>query len=131
MKAVIDTNVLLVANGQHDDASPGCVVECVNRLQGMQREGIVVIDDEYRILGEYQNKTCINPPKGVGDVFLKWLLRNSSSPRVEQVTLDEMADDSQCPSRQTSYLAGGRLQMAELVDYLESQRCRGRVPLPR
>ncbi|MFN6338394.1 MAG: hypothetical protein ACK41W_06675 [Cyanobacteriota bacterium] len=94
MKAVIDTNVLLVANGQHDDASPGCVVECVNRLQGMQREGIVVIDDEYRILGEYQNKTCINPPKGVGDVFLKWLLRNSSSPRVEQVTLDEMADDS-------------------------------------
>lgn len=94
MKAVIDTNVLLVANGQHDDASPGCVVECVQRLQAMQREGIVVVDDGYRILGEYQNKTCINPAKGVGDIFLKWLLRNSSSPRVEQVSLVEIADSS-------------------------------------
>jgi hypothetical protein len=93
MKAVIDTNILLVANGQHDDASPECVVECVQRLQAMQSEGIAVVDDEYRILGEYQNKTCINPPKGVGDVFLKWLLRHSSSPRVEQVTLNELAED--------------------------------------
>ena len=29
MKAVIDTNVLLVANGQHADVSPGCVAACV------------------------------------------------------------------------------------------------------
>lgn len=93
MKAVIDTNVLLVANGQHDDASPECVVECVQRLQAMQRESIVVVNDRYRILGEYQNKTCINPPKGVGDVFLKWLLRNSGTARVEQVALVETADD--------------------------------------
>lgn len=32
MKAVIDTNVLLVANRQHDDVSPECVQECVKRL---------------------------------------------------------------------------------------------------
>ena len=71
MKAVIDTNVLLVANGQHDDASPECVVECVQRLQAMQREGIVVVDDGYRILGEYQNKTCINPTQGCRGHFLE------------------------------------------------------------
>ncbi len=92
MKAVIDTNVLLVANGQHADVSPECVIECVQRLQAMQKLGVTVIDDGYRILGEYQHKTRLNPPKGVGDVFLKWLLRQAgNSARVEQVPLTEIA----------------------------------------
>lgn len=92
MRAVIDTNVLLVANGQHADVSADCVLECVRRLQAMQKSGITVIDDGYRILGEYQHKTSLNPPKGVGDVFLKWLLREAgSSRRVEQMSLTETA----------------------------------------
>lgn len=90
MKAVIDTNVLLVANGQHDEVSPGCVIECVSRLQAMQKAGVTVIDDNFRVLGEYQHKTRLNPPKGVGDVFLKWLLRQAGNPsRVEQIPLTE------------------------------------------
>ena len=92
MKVVIDTNVLLVANGQHADVSEDCVIECVKRLQAIQQAGVTVIDDGFRILGEYQNKTQLNPPKGVGDVFLKWLLRQSgNSARVQQVTLTENA----------------------------------------
>lgn len=92
--AVIDTNVLLVANGQHDEASPECVSECVNRLKSMQATGVTVIDDGFRVLGEYQHKTQLNPPKGVGDVFLKWLLRNTAnSARVHQVTITETAAD--------------------------------------
>lgn len=93
MKAVIDTNVLLVANGQHADVSPDCVAACVKHLQAMQNGGVIVIDDGHRILGEYQHKTRINPPKGVGDVFLKWLLRQSGTSRVERVTLHEAAAD--------------------------------------
>ena len=94
MKAVIDTNVLLVANRQHADVSRECITKCVKRLQAMQKSGVTVIDDGYRILGEYQNKTSPNQPKGVGDVFLKWLLRNTSNPRrVEQVSLTETAED--------------------------------------
>ena len=93
-KAVIDTNVLLVANGQHDDVSPECVTECVHRLMAMQDHGVTVIDDGYRILGEYQHKTQLNPPKGVGDVFLKALLRNVGNPaRVETVTITETGTD--------------------------------------
>ncbi len=90
MKAVIDTNVLLVANGQHEDISPECVMTCVSRLQQMEKSGVTVIDDGYRILGEYQHKTRLHPPKGVGDVFLKWLLRHIGNPqRVEQVQVNE------------------------------------------
>lgn len=89
---MIDTNVLLVANDQHADISPECVSECVRRLQAIEKAGVTVIDDGYRILGEYQNKTSLYPPKGVGDVFLKNLLRNLANPaRVEQVSLTELA----------------------------------------
>ncbi|MCK9504771.1 MAG: hypothetical protein M0Q95_11390 [Porticoccaceae bacterium] len=94
MRAVIDTNILLIANGQHGDVSPECVTECVNLLQAMQANGTVVIDDGYRILGEYQHKTRLNPPKGVGDVFLKWLLRNAGNPvHCAQVAITESAVD--------------------------------------
>ncbi|OGB29355.1 MAG: hypothetical protein A3F78_10705 [Burkholderiales bacterium RIFCSPLOWO2_12_FULL_61_40] len=95
MRAVIDTNVLLVANEQHEDVSSDCVAACVRRLVDMQTNGITVIDDAFLILGEYQKRTRIKPPKGVGDVFLKWLLRNLSNPqRVEQVVITEFAENS-------------------------------------
>lgn len=94
MRAIIDTNVLLVANDQHADVSPACVTECVQRLQTMQKSGITVIDDGYRILREYHQKTSLNPPRGVGDVFLKWLLREAGNAmHVEQVSLTETAAD--------------------------------------
>ena len=94
VSAVIDTNVLLVANNQHADVSPECVAECVQRLQAIQSAGVIVIDDGYRILGEYQHKTRLNPPKGVGDVFLKWLLRHAGNPKhVQTVTISETAEN--------------------------------------
>ena len=94
MKVVIDTNVLLVANGKHENISYACVVECITRLQKLQKTGIVVIDDGGRILKEYHNKTKPNQPKGVGDVFLKWLLNNKGDlRRVCQVGITETTQD--------------------------------------
>lgn len=66
MKAVIDTNVLLVANGDHADVSEDCVNECVRRLQEMQAGGTAVIDDGFRIVGEYLHKNRPNVQKGAG-----------------------------------------------------------------
>lgn len=93
MKAVIDTNVLLVANGQHADVTEDCVITCVTRLQALQKSGVVVVDDYYRIMGEYHHKTSLNPTKGVGDKFLKWMLQHIGTSRVEQVPLTETADN--------------------------------------
>lgn len=92
-RVVIDTNVLLVANRKHADVSPECIAECVQGLQAVQAgKHVVVLDDGYRILGEYQHKTSLNPPKGVGDVFLKWLLRHAGQPmNVEKVSITESA----------------------------------------
>lgn len=59
---VIDTNVLLVANGSHSDVSEACRTECITRLRDQQKS-ITVIDNKGRILREYQNKTRPNQPK--------------------------------------------------------------------
>jgi hypothetical protein len=93
MRAVIDTNVLSVANGQHAEVSPDCVSVCTQRLLEIKQSGIAVIDDGYRILGEYGKGSSPNSPKGAGDVFLKWLLQNQSTPRVEQVAITETSTD--------------------------------------
>jgi hypothetical protein len=90
--AVIDTNILLIANEQHDDVSPECVEACVERLLAMQQGGTVVLDDAHHILGEYLHKTRLTPAKGVGDRFLKWLLRNAGNPaHVQTVSIHETA----------------------------------------
>lgn len=91
MHVVVDTNVILVANGSHADVSPECIIECVDRLERLMKDGKVVIDDMYRILNEYQKKTTPTKGKRPGDVFLMWLLRNHANTKhVEQVALTEI-----------------------------------------
>lgn len=90
---VIDTNVLLVANQQHENASPECVLMCTQKLLWAKQHGVIVIDDAYRIISEYRNKPDINGTR-TGDAFLKWLLQNQSNPsRVHQVTINETANE--------------------------------------
>jgi hypothetical protein len=90
MTVVVDTNVLLVANGQHGDVGDACVVACAQRLQDIMQKGRIAIDDGYRILREYQSKTAPRVGKRPGDAFLKWLLRNTANrERCDQVRLEE------------------------------------------
>lgn len=90
MRAVVDTNVVLVANAAHPDVSPDCVLACIERLQALMQRGCVVIDDAYRILNEYQRRTEPMRNKGAGDAFVRWLLKNSANAQhVEQVALRE------------------------------------------
>ena len=92
--AVIDTNVLLVANGSHADVSDACRKACVQRLLAQQQHGVTVIDDAYRILSEYQNRTNSSQGKLPGDAFLKWLLQNKANPsRVHWIPITESAQD--------------------------------------
>lgn len=80
MTVVVDTNVLLIANRRHEDVSDECVEVCAQRLLAIKKNGVIAIDDGYRILREYLGKTHPNGPKGPGDVFLKWLLQNQRNP---------------------------------------------------
>jgi len=78
---VVDTNVLLVANEQHEDVSPEGIIACVQRLERLRKSGCIVLDDGYEILREYGQKTKPNTGNRVGDAFLKWLLQNTGDPQ--------------------------------------------------
>lgn len=94
---VVDTNVAVVANGGHPEASPDCVRRCIRQLRDVCRGGRVAIDDDWRILGEYRRNLSESGQPGVGDRFLKWLLQNHADRRrCVKVTLtptDEAAQE--------------------------------------
>ncbi len=87
---IVDTNVILVANGQHDAVSSACVTACVQRLHTIMQSGRVAIDEANRIIDEYKHQTSPWKDKRPGDVFFKWLLQNQSNPkRCDRVSLKE------------------------------------------
>ena len=82
---VVDTNVAVVANDKTPEASPDCVITCVDSLVDIQQSGVIVLDSGSLILKEYINNLSLSGQPGVGDAFMKW---------VWQV----QADESRCES---------------------------------
>ncbi len=83
---IIDTNVIVIANGAAPHASLECIERCQDRLeQILSRPEKVVIDDGWRILGEYDNNTKPNTRKGIGDLFVKTLMQNQGNPNICEI----------------------------------------------
>lgn len=77
MKFIIDTNVLIVANGRDTPhASLACRLACVRSLDEIQEQHSFVLDDSWQVLNEYKKKVNQSGQPGVGDRFLRWALRN-------------------------------------------------------
>ncbi len=80
---IVDTNVMVIANGEADHATSDCIDRCQDRLeQILSRPEKVIIDDSWRILGEYDDNTKPNTRKGIGDLFVKTLMQNQGNPNV-------------------------------------------------
>lgn len=75
---VIDTNVLVVADGRSDH-SRSCAAACAKVLGTIISEGKVLIDDRNRILAEYRANVSQNRQPGVGLEFFRWLSQNVAS----------------------------------------------------
>jgi len=74
---VIDTNVIVVANGKSEQASAECVFICDKRLEKIKLgQKKLVLDSQWQIIGEYKQKLNSTGQPGVGDAFLKWVLTN-------------------------------------------------------
>lgn len=96
MKAVIvETNVLVVANQQSNQATPECVLTCVDLLEKIIEKKIVVIDSGERFFKEYRRYACLSGQPGAGDAFLKWLYRNQCyQKKCEQVDITPKTDNN-------------------------------------
>ena len=88
MTSIVDTNVILVASGQHPDVGPDCVIACTQRLQRIMAGERIAVDDKFEILLEYQNKTLPKTGNRPGDAFVRWALRNCANTlRCDQIAL--------------------------------------------
>jgi hypothetical protein len=90
---VIDTNVLVVANGRNTHASDECrmaVIEALERLESsMERP---VLDRQGLILQEYRQRCHPSGQPGVGDAFFRRLYENQANPeRVRSVSITPTA----------------------------------------
>ncbi len=81
MNIIVDTNVPVVANKAAPQASPQCVANCVRKLQQIQQEHTLVLDDDWHILKEYMDNLRSDGQPGVGDAFLRWVLTNKNNPQ--------------------------------------------------
>jgi len=96
MRAIIDTNVLIAANGRDcPQVTPQCRLSSSQYLRNFQNQGIIVIDNRWLILNEYKHKVNQTGQPGIGDAFLKWVLTNQANfKRCEQVVINPLKDSS-------------------------------------
>lgn len=79
---IVDTNVIVIANDT-DGKRADCRDRCQDRLEQIISHGeTVVVDDRWRILGEYEDNANPNSRKGIGDLFVKRLLQNLGNPEI-------------------------------------------------
>lgn len=81
MRLVIDTNVLIVANGESEQADEACELEAARTLAKAMRDHIVLIDTGTLATKEYDTYCRRSGQPGVGDLFFKSLLDNIANER--------------------------------------------------
>ena len=90
---VVDTNVLVVANGRGTNADEKCKKRCVEELERIVEQCVVVMDCDGRIIEEYMRHARFGS-LGVGDVFFKHVFDNGFNPaRVRRVRITPTDDD--------------------------------------
>lgn len=74
--AVIDTNVLRVANRNSDQADDACVSRCIEVLMEVVRDSSLALDDAGEIMAEYSRHSSYSGQPGAGDRFFRWAYQN-------------------------------------------------------
>lgn len=89
---VVDTNVAVVANLQHENAESDCVMASINALSRARKQ-LVLVDDEQRIFNEFRGQLSHSGQRGLGDAFFKWLWDNQANPkRCRQIAITPLDD---------------------------------------
>lgn len=89
MRAVVETNVAIAANGLNTHAGIPCQIRCVDFIESLTKsKSKVLLDASGLILDEYKKHLNHRGAPGVGDMFYKFLHDNMySSNRIEQVAI--------------------------------------------
>ena len=85
--SVVDTNVLVVANGS-STASVECRIKAVQELRGVMAKDSLILDSGDEILGEYRRHCSYSGQPGVGDEFFRLAHERQGWLRRVQITPD-------------------------------------------
>ena len=90
---IVDTNVIAIANREGEHASLECIESCQQRLgQILSNREKVVVDEGWRIFGEYDRYVNLGTRKWIGEIFVKTLLQNLKNPAIcEMVRITPLA----------------------------------------
>lgn len=95
MYVIVDTNVLVVANRRTPQASPQCILNCIQSLEEIRQGKILVLDDRWLMVKEYMKNVSSSGQPGIGDAFLKWILTNQGNPkRCQLVRITEVSENN-------------------------------------
>ena len=90
---VVDTNVAIAANGRNTHADYACRFDCIETLEAICREAVVVLDDGDLIFEEYRSRLSFRGAPGTGDKFLKHVHdRMYGGSRVKRVPITPCSD---------------------------------------
>ena len=93
---VVDTNVAIAANRRNTHADLECQLACIEELEDVCAQQVVVIDNSGLILDEYKRHLNFSGAPGVGDKFFKHVVdRRGDESRVRQVSITQCNNDDQ------------------------------------
>ena len=93
-RAVVDTNVLVAANGRATHADKACQLTCVDELARLAREEVVCIDNRWLIMREYERRTAPSGQPGLGTAFFKWVWQTmNDTNRVHIVEIEPVDEE--------------------------------------
>lgn len=75
---VIDTNVLMVADGKSEQAGPDCIINAIEVLEKIKGGKKICLDDKLRIHDEYMQNLGYAGQPGAGAAFAKWIHENQA-----------------------------------------------------
>lgn len=85
---VVDTNVAVVANGRNIHVSHKCQQKCVEKIESIMENGVLVVDTEDLILEEYSGRLEFSGEPSVGDkLFIHLVNCQYQEDRVKRVSI--------------------------------------------
>jgi len=83
---ILDTNVLIAANGNAPQVMPEGVLKCQEFVGSLRENAVISIDSLNEIFDEYFNNNLNRSGKpGIGDAFAKYLWDNQQNPDICEI----------------------------------------------
>ena len=91
---VVDTNVFIVAHGRDGNWDLTCQSTCVEMLEKICQDYVIVIDDAYHILGEYERALKqLEGAESISHKFFKHVHTKRGSNQVPLVSITPVPDE--------------------------------------